>query len=109
MNIVTDLAILIVPIPVLSKLQLPRKKKVGLILIFAAGSLYVGCLCLSPYLHWSNKIQCLYHEHCPSQNSGCCNKSQLSAKLDSPALYFAKSNRHLQNPWLISQHGHSLR
>ncbi|KAJ6077377.1 uncharacterized protein N7446_000313, partial [Penicillium canescens] len=36
-NIVTDLGILVMPIPVLSHLQLSWKRKFGLILIFAAG------------------------------------------------------------------------
>ena len=40
-NIVTDLGILVMPIPVLSHLQLSWKRKFGLMLIFAAGGLYV--------------------------------------------------------------------
>ncbi|KAF8855779.1 hypothetical protein BDZ45DRAFT_746064 [Acephala macrosclerotiorum] len=42
MNIVTDLTILILPMPVLSTLKLPLKQKVGLMMIFALG----GFVCL---------------------------------------------------------------
>ncbi|KAL3465028.1 hypothetical protein BJX64DRAFT_285895 [Aspergillus heterothallicus] len=38
MNIATDVAILILPIPVLSHLRLPRRQKVGVIFVFATGS-----------------------------------------------------------------------
>jgi hypothetical protein len=38
-NIVTDLTILILPMPVLSTLRLPLKQKVGLMFIFALGGL----------------------------------------------------------------------
>ncbi|KAL4996310.1 hypothetical protein BDV10DRAFT_187258 [Aspergillus recurvatus] len=38
MHIATDLAILVIPIPALSKLELPRKQRVALISIFAVGS-----------------------------------------------------------------------
>ncbi|KAJ6020039.1 hypothetical protein N7499_003335, partial [Penicillium canescens] len=41
-NIVTDLGILVMPIPVLSHLQLSWKRKFGLMLIFAAGSLKIA-------------------------------------------------------------------
>ncbi|GFF83700.1 hypothetical protein IFM61392_08953 [Aspergillus lentulus] len=37
LNIVTDLVILIMPIPVLSRLHLPQKQKFGVIVVFAAG------------------------------------------------------------------------
>ncbi|KAL4914877.1 hypothetical protein BDW62DRAFT_219816 [Aspergillus aurantiobrunneus] len=37
LNIATDLAILVLPIPVLSHLRLPKRQKVGVILIFATG------------------------------------------------------------------------
>jgi hypothetical protein len=40
LNIVTDLVILIMPIPVLSRLHLPQKQKFGVIVVFAAGILY---------------------------------------------------------------------
>ena len=38
-SIVTDLAIFVLPIPVLWNLQLPRKQKMGLIAAFAFGGL----------------------------------------------------------------------
>ncbi|KAJ6030624.1 hypothetical protein N7460_010890, partial [Penicillium canescens] len=44
-NIVTDLGILVMPIPVLSHLQLSWKRKFGLILIFAAGGLIPSSDC----------------------------------------------------------------
>jgi hypothetical protein len=37
MNIATDLALYIMPIPVLNSLQLPRRQKYGLMLVFAVG------------------------------------------------------------------------
>jgi len=39
MNIVTDLTILVLPMPVLSTLRLPLKQKVGLMFVFAMGGL----------------------------------------------------------------------
>ncbi|KAL4974400.1 hypothetical protein BDW66DRAFT_161313 [Aspergillus desertorum] len=43
MHIATDLAILIIPIPALSKLELPRKQRIALISIFAVG----GFVCIT--------------------------------------------------------------
>ncbi|KAF7155718.1 hypothetical protein CNMCM6106_006000 [Aspergillus hiratsukae] len=37
MNILTDLCVLVLPIPVLSRLRLPRRQKIGVIFIFATG------------------------------------------------------------------------
>lgn len=42
MHIVTDLAILVIPVPALVGLDLPRRQKVALITIFALGGLYVS-------------------------------------------------------------------
>jgi rhodopsin domain-containing protein len=41
LNIATDVGILIIPIPVLRTLSLPRKQKYGLYIVFALGFLYV--------------------------------------------------------------------
>lgn len=41
MNIVTDLALLSMPMPMLSQLRLPRMQKIALIGVFAIGNLYV--------------------------------------------------------------------
>ena len=38
-NLITDLAILILPMPILTSLRLPKKQKVILIMLFAAGGL----------------------------------------------------------------------
>ncbi|KAL4801581.1 hypothetical protein BDV18DRAFT_148918 [Aspergillus unguis] len=43
MHIATDLAILVIPIPALAKLELPKKQRVALILIFAMG----GFVCIT--------------------------------------------------------------
>jgi hypothetical protein len=40
-SIVTDLAIWLLPMPVLKSLQLPRKQKYSLMGVFALGGLYV--------------------------------------------------------------------
>lgn len=39
MNILTDLALLIMPMPLLSQLQLPRMQKIALVGVFAIGGL----------------------------------------------------------------------
>lgn len=41
MNIATDLALLAMPMPLLSRLQLPRMQKFALMGVFAVGILYV--------------------------------------------------------------------
>lgn len=41
MNIATDLALLIMPMPLLSQLHLPRMQKLALVAVFAIGGLYV--------------------------------------------------------------------
>lgn len=38
-NVITDLAILILPMPVLTSLRLPSKQKIILIMVFAGGGL----------------------------------------------------------------------
>ena len=40
-NLVTDVAVLILPIPAIWRLQLPKSKKIGLSAVFLAGLLYV--------------------------------------------------------------------
>ncbi len=40
-NVVTDLFILLVPLPVVLKLELPRTSKIGLLVIFCLGIVYV--------------------------------------------------------------------
>ncbi|KAL4967506.1 uncharacterized protein BDV14DRAFT_197872 [Aspergillus stella-maris] len=49
-NIATDLAILILPIPVLSRLRLPMRQRVGVILVFATGGLYVSSVSSHSFL-----------------------------------------------------------
>lgn len=44
MNIATDLALLIMPMPLLSQLQLPRTQKIALVGVFAIGGLYAFSL-----------------------------------------------------------------
>lgn len=41
MNIATDLTLLIMPMPLLSHLQLPRLQKIALMAVFAVGGMYV--------------------------------------------------------------------
>lgn len=41
LQIITDMTIVILPMPLLAKLQLPRKQKIALILVFALGTLFV--------------------------------------------------------------------
>lgn len=48
-NVFTDVMILIIPVPVVWKLQLPRRQKIAVLAIFATGALYE---CLSPYGFW---------------------------------------------------------
>jgi hypothetical protein len=43
-NIITDFAIFFLPLPILAKLQLPRRQKVALILLFGVGLVYVPFL-----------------------------------------------------------------
>ncbi|TKX22297.1 hypothetical protein C1H76_5587 [Elsinoe australis] len=45
-NIVTDIAIFLLPMPALKQLQLPKKQKIGLMLVFALG----GFVCLTSIL-----------------------------------------------------------
>ena len=44
-NIASDFVIILLPMPVLSKLNLPRPQKRALIVVFALGGLYVDPLC----------------------------------------------------------------
>lgn len=43
-HIFTDILIMVYPMPVLNKLQLPRRQKIALIGIFLLGILYVGSI-----------------------------------------------------------------
>ncbi|PNS15537.1 hypothetical protein CAC42_796 [Sphaceloma murrayae] len=51
-NIVTDFVIFLLPMPALKKLQLPKKQKIGLMLVFALG----GFVCLTSIL----RLRALY-------------------------------------------------
>lgn len=46
-NVVSDFAILLLPVVLISRLQMPLKKKIGVSAIFATGFLYVSPLALS--------------------------------------------------------------
>ena len=48
MNIATDVTLLLLPMPLLSQLQLPRMQKLALMGVFAIGILYVTHLCPLP-------------------------------------------------------------
>lgn len=62
LNIATDLVILGLPVPVLSHLRLPKRQKIGVMLIFLTGSLYVRTN--SKTLDDTNcGIQRLRHQH----------------------------------------------
>lgn len=50
LNMITDILLLLLPIPIVVRLQMPRIQKLGLILIFAIGSMYV-CFSLSSPRH----------------------------------------------------------
>lgn len=41
LNIVTDLVVLICPMPALKSLQLPKRQKIGVMMVFALGGVYV--------------------------------------------------------------------
>ena len=43
-GIVLDFAIWLLPVPVIRKLNLPRRQKMGLVIVFGLGGLYVSCL-----------------------------------------------------------------
>ena len=53
-HVATDLIIILLPVPVISPLQMPLRRKVLLCLLFATGGLYVHSLCDS-HVH-----QCLF-------------------------------------------------
>lgn len=53
MNIATDVALLFLPMPLLSQLQLPRLQKIALMGVFAVGILYVSSFILSAGIHSS--------------------------------------------------------
>ena len=56
-NVVTDLAILALPMVVLRHLKLPTKKKIGVAIILATGSLYVYFHYSLPYLRYHELIR----------------------------------------------------
>ncbi|RAL63088.1 hypothetical protein DID88_004172 [Monilinia fructigena] len=60
MNIATDLALLTLPIPMIADLRMPRVQKVGLIIIFVVGSLYVEYRVLSLDQTWAVSIPCVW-------------------------------------------------
>lgn len=56
MQIFSDVVILILPMPLLYKLQLPRPQKIGIMLVFGVGVLYVFSFALSFKLTRSIKL-----------------------------------------------------
>lgn len=54
MDVTTDFFVLLVPIPTVLKLNLPRASKVGLIFIFCMGILYVPGISSTPLFSRSN-------------------------------------------------------
>lgn len=65
LHIATDFVILLLPIPVVVKLSLPWQQKVGLVLVFAVGFVYVwaGIMSVDPCL--TGKQQGLPHISAP--------------------------------------------
>jgi len=66
LNILTDLAVWLLPMPVLKILRLPKKQKLSLIAVFALGGLYVEFQIYSPK-YILTRIQWLYHQYSPTQ------------------------------------------
>ncbi|KAL4955772.1 hypothetical protein BDW69DRAFT_204170 [Aspergillus filifer] len=64
-NIATDLAILILPIPVLSRLRLPKRQRVGVILVFATG----GFACVTSMVRL-NYLTVATHTSDPTRDNG---------------------------------------
>ncbi|KAL3470874.1 hypothetical protein BJX99DRAFT_250865 [Aspergillus californicus] len=65
LNIATDLAVLILPVPVLSHLRLPRRQKFGVILIFATG----GFTCVTSMIRL-NYLTIATHSLDPIKDNG---------------------------------------
>ena len=66
-NLILDIAVLGLPMPLLWRLQAPIRQRVALIGIFCIGILSVGSvLCLGEHSQIANSEQCLYFEHCAS-------------------------------------------
>lgn len=67
MNIATDVTLLILPMPLLVQLQLPRMQKIALVGVFAIGILYV------PYVLFAgsktNSNQCCHYKYPPPLQS----------------------------------------
>lgn len=48
-QILTDIGILLLPMPLLAKMNLPRRQKIGIFLVFGVGILYVFPFSFSPF------------------------------------------------------------
>lgn len=59
LNAITDFVTLILPMPMLYNLQMPRAKKVQVMLIFLLGGLYVFRASRFPSPKFANNLQCL--------------------------------------------------
>lgn len=65
-NIVTDFVLFGLPLPILRELQLPRRQKTGLIILFAIGLVYVfsSATCLLPSTqYWANLFKWYLVKH----------------------------------------------
>ena len=70
-SILTDIVVLLLPMPLLKRLHLPRRQKYGLMGVFALGGLYVSLpsLMLPPCL---TPLKCLHHVNFAYDNTRSC-------------------------------------
>ncbi|KAI5919379.1 hypothetical protein F4810DRAFT_510352 [Camillea tinctor] len=54
-SIITDILILLLPLPVVAKLHLPRARKIGLMIVFMTGIFAIVAGCVSLYYQWKMK------------------------------------------------------
>jgi len=54
-TMITDFLILIMPMPLIRSLKLPRAQRIGLMVVFALGGLYVLCQ-TTPNISWQVKL-----------------------------------------------------
>ena len=89
-NMITDVAILVFPMPIVWKLRIPRKQKVSICLVFCVGGLYVLLLCCEINL-----------SGCPKKDT-TTNKSQSTGHAVPPLLVSTSWRKYSHQMWALS-------
>lgn len=97
-SVFVDVIIIILPIPAVWQLNLPKHKKVGLSIMFMSGILYVQCFVFATWDSWSLTVRQCHCRQC------CCPRLQMEIDRRYKHKPNERNHMHVSQRSLLIQH-----